>query len=167
MDFSTENMVTPSPSPYNFNFKTVFLILILICACCMFSIGYNWNINKLFDLQDMSFWVCILLTLFLFYVLYEFFKSDTCEDLSKSGWDRLGTSFSRGRSYMGQKGTQGLTSMGNAMNLASERMRNARANRMTGKNNALGLSMPHQNSPYMTPNYNPIENPVQSPMHPY
>jgi len=104
-----------SLSSFNFNFKTVFLFVILICACCLLSIGNNFEINKLFDMGNISFWACLTLTLFLFYVLYEFFKSDTCEDLNKSGWDRLTSSANRGRGWIGQQGTNASVYMGNKM----------------------------------------------------
>lgn len=104
-----------SSSSYNLNFKTIFLFVILLCACCMLSIGYNFEINNLFNLESISFWASLMLTLFLFYVLYEFFKSDTCEDLNKSGWDRLKSSVGRGRSYIGQQGTNAMLGIGNKM----------------------------------------------------
>lgn len=104
-----------SSSSYNLNFKTIFLFVILLCACCMLSIGYNFEINNLFNLESISFWASLMLTLFLFYVLYEFFKSDTCEDLNKSGWDRLKSSVGRGRSYIGQQGINAMLGIGNKM----------------------------------------------------
>jgi hypothetical protein len=99
-------------SGFNFNFKTIFLFVILMCACCLFSIGNKFEINKVFDLGGLSFWGCLTLTLFLFYVLYEFFKSDTCEDLKKSGWDRLGSAMDRGRNWTGEQGTKAAMYMG-------------------------------------------------------
>jgi hypothetical protein len=104
-----------SSSGLNLNFKTIFLFVILICACCLLSIGNNFEINKVFDLGGLSFWACLTLTLFLFYVLYEFFKSDTCEDLGKSGWDRLNSSMGRGRSWVGQQGTNATMYMGSKL----------------------------------------------------
>ena len=104
-----------SSSGFNFNFKTIFLFVILICACCLLSIGFKFEINKLFDMGGLSFWACLTLTLFLFYVLYEFFKSDTCDDLNKSGWNRLGSAVGRGRSWAGQQGTNAVAYMGNRM----------------------------------------------------
>ena len=104
-----------SSSGFNFNFKTIFLFLILICACCLLSIGFKFEINKVFDIGGLSFWACLTLTLFLFYVLYEFFKSDTCEDLGKSGLDRLGSAVGRGRGWVGQQGTNAAIYMGNRM----------------------------------------------------
>ena len=118
-DLSNEINIKPNQSSsslgFNFNFKTIFLFVILICACCLLSIGNKFEINKVFDMGDLSFWACLTLTLFLFYVLYEFFKSDTCEDLNKSGWDRLGSAVGRGRGWVGQQGTNAATYMGNRM----------------------------------------------------
>lgn len=102
-------------SSFNLNFKTIFLFVILLCACCLLSIGNKFEINKVFDMGGLSFWACLTLTLFLFYVLYEFFKSDTCADLNKSGLDRLSSTVSRGRSWVGQQGTNAATYMGNRM----------------------------------------------------
>jgi tellurite resistance protein TehA-like permease len=87
----------------NFNFKTIFLVLMLISACCLLSSGYNFDFKKLFE-SGTSMSACAVLTLFTFYVLYEFFKSDTCEDLNKSGYDRLKTSMNRGMNFFGQRG---------------------------------------------------------------
>jgi hypothetical protein len=97
-------------SQFNFNFKILFLVLILISACCLLSIGYNFKITKLFDMGDISFWASLTLILFLFYVLYEFFKVDTCEDLALQGSQRFGNAINRGVNYMqqpfyGQPGT--------------------------------------------------------------
>lgn len=64
---------------------------------------------------------CILV-LFLFYVLYEFFKKDTCDGTPKSGWDALKSSASRGTNFLEQKGTSGIMSMGNIMNSTSQGM---------------------------------------------
>jgi len=100
---------------FNFNFKTIFLFVILICACCLLSIGNKFEINKVFDMGGLSFWACLTLTLFLFYVLYESFKSDTCEDLSKSGWNRLGSAVGRKRGGIGQQGNNAATYMGYSM----------------------------------------------------
>jgi hypothetical protein len=162
---SDSSLLIPSSSPiassssYNLNFKTIFLFVILLCACCMLSIGYNFEINNLFNFESMSFWASLMLILFLFYVLYEFFKSDTCEDLDKSGWDRLKSSASRGRSYMGEQGTIGVMAMGNAMNTASQRITNPYANSMSNKLNAYvqpKLAPQYQNTQYMSPqNPNP------------
>jgi hypothetical protein len=91
----------PPPKQSNFNFKTIFLVLMLISACCLLSSGYNFDFKKLFE-SGTSMSACVVLTLFTFYVLYEFFKSDTCEDLNKSGFDRLKTSMNRGMNYFGQ-----------------------------------------------------------------
>ena len=87
---------------YNLNFKTVFLVVILICACCLLSIGYNFDISKLFE-SGTSMVACGVLVAFLFYVLYEFFKSDTCEDLKQSGWNRLKSSANIGTNYLGEQ----------------------------------------------------------------
>lgn len=100
---------------FNLNFKTIFLFVILISACCLLSIGNKFEINKLFDLGGLSFWGCLILTLFLFYVLYEFFKLDTCNELNKTGWERLNTSMGRGKSWVGQQGTNAAMYMGNKM----------------------------------------------------
>ncbi len=117
----TNEMVTsPKSSSFNFNFKTIFLFVILICACCLLSIGYNFQINKLFE-SGTSMVACGILVLFLFYVFYEFFKSDTCEDLNKSGWDRLKSSAGRGSSYFGQQINRGTLAMGNAFNKYGQR----------------------------------------------
>lgn len=113
-------------SSYNFNIKTLFLFVILICACCLLSIGYNWDINELFS-NSTSMCACCILVLFLFYVLYEFFKSNTCDDSGEqkfADFSKLSSAMGRGRSYVGQKGTQGMMSMGNALNSASQGMSN-------------------------------------------
>lgn len=89
-------------SQFNFNFKIFFLVLILISACCLLSIGYNFKITKLFDMGDVSFWASSTLIIFLFYVLYEFFKVDTCDDLNLSGTQRFGNALTRGVNYMQQ-----------------------------------------------------------------
>ena len=120
MDQNTDSLnisVEPSKSTFGFNFtfKTIFLFLILICACCLLCIGNKFEINKVFDMGGLSFWGCLTLTLFLFYVLYEFFKSDTCEDLNKKGWDRLQSTVSRGRGWVGQQGTNATQYLGNRM----------------------------------------------------
>lgn len=125
-------------SSYNLNFKTIFLFVILICACCMLSFGYNFEINNLFNLESISFWAFIMLTLFLFYVLYEFFKSDTCEDLNKSGWDRLKYSLGRGRRYMGQLGTNAMLGIGNRMATFNP---NQNSNNLSTQFNKYGQSM--------------------------
>ena len=107
-----------SHSPYNFNIKTLFLFIILLCGCCLLSIGYNFEINKVFDFGSISFWACLILTMFLFYVLYEFFKSNDCDNSDKqqfSDFSKLSSSMGRGRSYMGQQGTNAMTAMGNRM----------------------------------------------------
>lgn len=137
---------TSNSSSYNLNFKTMFLFVILICACCLLSIGFNFKINKLFDLEGISFWACLTLTMFLFYVLYEFFKSDTCDDLKKLGSERLVSAFGRGRNYIGQQGTNGLMRINNYMNPNQ-------------------YSNPTQNQ-YSNPTQNPmIQNPmIQNPM---
>jgi len=47
---NNNNLEIPSKSSsFNFNFKTIFLFVILICACCLLSIGYNFQINKLYE----------------------------------------------------------------------------------------------------------------------
>ena len=122
---SSEMFSLPSQSqnslPYNINFKTVFLFIILIIACCLLSIGYDFKI----DLNSgISVTASIILILFLFYVLYEFFKSDTCEDLNKTGVERLLSSAKKGFDYTGKQGTKGIISMGKLMNTASNRFTN-------------------------------------------
>lgn len=107
-----------SSSPYNFNIKTLFLFIILLCGCCLLSIGYNFEINKVFDFGSISFWACLILTMFLFYVLYEFFKSTDCDNSGKqqfADFSKLSSAMGRGRSYMGQQGTNAMISMGNRM----------------------------------------------------
>lgn len=107
-----------SSSLYNFNIKTLFLFIILLCGCCLLSIGYNFEINKVFDLGSISFWGCLILTMFLFYVLYEFFKSNDCDNSGKqqfADFSKLSSSMGRGRSYMGQQGTNAMRAMGNKM----------------------------------------------------
>lgn len=151
---SMPNALTPSSSsPYNLNLKTGFLIVILICACCLLSMGYNFKIDKLFE-SGTSMFACCILIIFMFYVMYEFFKSDTCEDLNKSGWDRFKTSASRGRSYFGDQGTKAITSMGNNLNSASQRITNPTANNMSNQINTWGqkfLPQQYQNPIMMTP----------------
>lgn len=146
---------TPSSnaSSYNLNFKTIFLFVILICACCMLSFGYNFEINNLFNLESISFWASLMLTLFLFYVLYEFFKSDTCEDLNKSGWDRLKSSAGRGRSYMGQQGTNAMTAMGNRIATLNPNPNPNSNNLSTKLNNYTQPMLPEQ---YRNPVYTNI-----------
>lgn len=124
---SDSSLITPnayqstSPSLYNFNIKTSFLFVILLCGCCLLSIGYNFEINKVFDLGSISFWACLILTMFLFYVLYEFFKSDDCNSGNDSGkqqfvdFGKLSSAMGRGRSFAGQSGTNIRTSIGNKM----------------------------------------------------
>ena len=102
-------------SGYNLNFKTIFLFVILICACCLLSIGYKFQINKLFE-SGISMVACGLLIAFLFYIFYEFFKNDTCEDLQKSGLDRLNLSANKGIRYFGQQANRGVMAMNKAMN---------------------------------------------------
>lgn len=154
-----------SLSSYNLNFKTVFLIILLILACCFLSAGYNFEINNLFNLNSLSFWACVILILFTFYVLYEFFKSDTCEDINKSGWDRLKTSANRGRSYVGQKGTNAMLSMGNTLSNASQRITSPTANFVSDYINKMGQK--HLPQKYQNPNYtqqnNLAPNPNQNP----
>lgn len=107
-----------SSSPYNFNIKTLFLFIILLCGCCLLSIGYNFEINKVFDFGSISFWACLILTLFLFYVLYEFFKSTDCDNSGNqqfADFSKLSSAMDRGRSYAGQQGTNAMISMGNRM----------------------------------------------------
>lgn len=103
---------------YNLNFKTIFLVVILICACCLLSIGYNFNINNLFT-SGISMVACCVLVLFLFYVFYEFFKGNDCEELNKNGLHRLASSASRGADYFGQQASRGMSAMNSAMNYAS------------------------------------------------
>lgn len=161
MDITSEILQTDnisSSSPYNLNFKTIFLFVILLCACCLLSIGYNFDINKLFDLESVSFWACLILTLFLFYVLYEFFKSDTCnlgQSQKFADFDKISSSFGRGRSFIGQKGTQGMMSMGNTMNRASQGITSPTLNNTSFKLNSMvqpQLSPQYQNPQFM-PNY--------------
>ena len=130
-------------SSYNFNFKTIFLFVILICACCLLSIGYNFEINKLFQ-SGTSMFACCILILFLFYVFYEFFKSDTCEDLNKSGWNKLKSSADRGTGYFGQQTNRGMMAMGNAMNSASQRITNPTLNNMSKYINGVPQAYQHQ-----------------------
>jgi len=120
----------PKQSSFNFNFKTIFLFVILICACCLLSIGFNFQINKLFE-PGVSMFACCILVLFLFYVFYEFFKSDTCEDLNKSGWERLKSSAGRGSSYLGQQVNRGTLAMGNTMNNYSQKITSPTLNGMS------------------------------------
>lgn len=142
--------LTTKSSIYNFNFKTIFLFVILLCACCLLSIGYNFQINKLFE-PGISMFACCILVLFLFYVFYEFFKSDTCEDLNKSGWDRLKSSASRGSSYLGQQVNTGSMALGNAMNNYGQRVTNPTLNNMSGYINSRGQT-------YLPPQYQNIPN---------
>lgn len=105
-------------TPYNFNIKTSFLFVILLCGCCLLSIGYNFEINKAFDLGSVSFWACLILTMFLFYVLYEFFKSDDCNDSGKqqfADFGKFSSAMGRGKSFAGQQGTNAMSSMSNKM----------------------------------------------------
>lgn len=105
-----------SSSPYNFNIKTLFLFIILLCGCCLLSIGYNFEINKVFDLGSISFWACLVLTMFLFYVLYEFFRSDDCDNSGKqkfADFGKVSSAMGRGRNYMGQQGTNAMLGIGN------------------------------------------------------
>ena len=111
MDYSNEYLSSSPPKQSNFNFKTIFLILMLISACCLLSSGYNFDFRKLFE-SGTSMSACFVLTLFTFYILYEFFKSDTCEDLNKSGFDRLKTSMNRGMDYYGQQANMARNYMG-------------------------------------------------------
>lgn len=97
----------------NFNFKTIFLILILICACCLLSFGYNFEINNLFD-STTSMIACSILFCFLFYVFYELFKKESCDELNKKGTERLISSFGRG-----------FTSLGKGMNYATQKFNTA------------------------------------------
>lgn len=160
MDITSEILQTENisqPSPYNLNIKTIFLFVILLCACCLLSIGYNFDINKLFDLGSVSFWACLILTMFLFYVLYEFFKSDTCDNSGQpqkfADFGKLSSSFGRGKSYFGQKGTQGMMSMGNAMNRASQGITSPTLNNTSAKLNNMvqpQLSPQYQNPQFMT-----------------
>ena len=107
-----------SSSPYNFNIKTLFLFIILLCGCCLLSIGYNFEINKVFDLGSISFWACLILTMFLFYVLYEFFKSNDCDNSSKqkfADFGKVSSAMGRGRNYIGQQGNDAMLGIGNQM----------------------------------------------------
>lgn len=107
-----------SSTPYNFNIKTSFLFVILLCGCCLLSIGYNFEINKAFDLGSVSFWACLILTMFLFYVLYEFFKSDDCNDSGKqqfADFGKFSSAMGRGKSFAGQQGTNAMSSISNKM----------------------------------------------------
>ena len=97
---------------YNLNFKTIFLIVILICACCLLSIGYNFQLNNLFS-SGTSLVACIILTLFLFYVLYEFFKDDTCENLTKDGFNKALASAGKASRFFGDQATRGISSLDN------------------------------------------------------
>ncbi len=106
---------SPRQSSYNINYKTIFLFVILICACCLLSIGYNFQIDYLYE-SGTSMVACCLLVLFLFYIFYEFFKSDTCDDLNKTGWERLKSSAGRGTTYFGQQLNRGASAFGNAVN---------------------------------------------------
>ncbi len=144
MDVISDNTeILPKQSSFNFNFKTIFLFVILICACCLLSIGYNFQINKLFE-SGTSMFACSILVLFLFYVFYEFFKSDTCEDLNKSGWDRLKSSAGRGSSYFGQQINKGTTSMGNTMNRYTQGIQNPTLNNMSNFMNRGQAYLPPQ-----------------------
>lgn len=105
---------TTSSSMFNFNFKTIFLFIILICGCCLLSIGYQFDLDK-FTNSNVGYSACLILVLFLFYVFYEFFKSDTCEDLKKSGWDRLKSSATRGTNYMSEQFSNGTNAFTNQM----------------------------------------------------
>ena|SRR3990167_6623913 len=89
---------------FNFNIKIIFLFIILITACCLFSIGYNFNIDELFT-SKLASSVCFVLILFLFYVLYETFKIDTCEELNKPGIERFGKSMGNMGSTLGNVST--------------------------------------------------------------
>jgi hypothetical protein len=138
-DSPFQSTTTPA---YNLNFKTIFLFVILISACCLLSIGFNFEINNIFNSRT-SMSACCILVLFIFYVLYEFFKKDTCEDLSKSGWDRLKSSASRGTNYLGQSGTNGIMALGNSIIPSSP-----------------GLSMNSSMTPYMNSS---ISSPITPP----
>lgn len=167
---SDSSALMPSSAPiarsssYNLNFKTVFLFIILITACCLFSIGYDFQFNMN---SGISWTACIILTMFLFYVLYEFFKSNDCDSSGEQKFfdrDKLFSAMGRGRSYIGEQGTKGIMAMGNAMNAASQRITNPYANSMSDKLNAWvqpRLSSQYQNpqyqnTQYQNPQYQPI-----------
>ena len=116
----SSQQLSSKSSSYNFNVKTIFLFIILISACCLLSIGYNFDINNL-STHGISMVACVILVLFFFYIMYEFFKSDTCEDLKKTGTERMISAFGRGRNYIGQQGTEGMQSFGNALNAVRSR----------------------------------------------
>ena len=104
----------------------------------------------------------MMITLFMFYVLYEFFKSDTCEDLNKSGSDRFTSAFGRGRSFVGQKGTNMFNSMGNTLNSTSQRITSPTANATSQKLNTWGQNfLPTQ---YQNPNPNMMSIPMSATM---
>ena len=165
---------TSQTTSYNFNFKTIFLFIILIIACCLLCIGYNFDINNLFS-SEISMVACCILTLFLFYVFYEFFKSDTCEDLSKTGWQRLKSSTGRGMDFFERQATRGAMNMGNALNYAGQQIKSPSLNNTSNYINKVGqpyLPPQYQNHIYNeipTPSYNPVQtppplyNPVQTP----
>ena len=110
----------------NFNFKTIFLILILICACCLLSFGYNFEINNLFN-SGASLSACFILFCFMFYVFYELFKKESCDELNKKGSERLSSAFGRG-----------LMSMGKGMNYTSQKITSPTLNRMSNYANTTG-----------------------------
>lgn len=115
MDSSSNKNMSSNQSSFNLNFKTFYLFVILMCACCLVSIGYNFQINNFLD-SGISLSICFILMSFLIYTLYEVFKSDTCEELNKTGWERLKSSVNRGSTYLDQQYNNGSKAMGDVMN---------------------------------------------------
>jgi len=56
--------------------------------------------------------------MFLFYVLYEFFKSNDCVNSGKqkfADFGKVSSAMGRGRNYIGQQGTNAMLGIGNQM----------------------------------------------------
>lgn len=133
--FSSHQMLknNVNESLINFNFKTFFLIIILICACCLLSFGYNFEINNFFN-SSLSMFACFILLLFMFYVFYELFKKDSCDEINKRGSDRLLTAFNRGFKSFGDQPLMPNNYMNN--------MNTPRYNQNGSQHNNIGSKLP-------------------------